>query len=363
MNEAGTAGLGTTERRLPPAAGADQMADLAKAAGNLTQALTRRDDIVPPDELLGRFTLGMPQMKAGLRENSIERREALLYLDMANQFQEWADAVERASIQLRSNLLAALALDPKSSRRKALVHYFADWFHGLSVYTEAKLDQNGEAEAVNPGIDPRGMERAKSVFIHAASPILESEFYAPSRKLLFRYGQEAQLCLDRFDRSREVTLELKRALSELEESQAFAPRTAAYLDYIDTMHFSEFEHLVADLLDRDGYRVTQRGGKAGDHGMDVIALGELGQPVVVQVKHSEGGNGKVDEGVIRDIAGASRVMHPSSIAMVVTNRHITQPARDWAARENAFVHLVDRKKLQRWAEDGLPLAAVLEDGR
>ncbi|MFF2191690.1 restriction endonuclease [Streptomyces sp. NPDC058157] len=133
-------------------------------------------------------------------------------------------------------------------------------------------------------------------------------------------------------------------------------RAGLYLRQIDNLHHSAFEQHIADLLDRDGYRIVRSGGGAGDQGVDVLAVDELGNHLAVQAKHFTAGNGRVGQPVLQHLVGGNHP--PRTLPIVVTNGAFVGGAKAWAA-EGDRVRLIDREGLKRWSEAGMPLADVL----
>ncbi|MEW9516135.1 restriction endonuclease [Streptomyces tubercidicus] len=70
---------------------------------------------------------------------------------------------------------------------------------------------------------------------------------------------------------------------------------------IDGLHHSEFDRLVADLMDRDGYRVVRSGGGAGDEGADVLAMDDKGRYRMIQCKHHRNGSASVGQPVVQHV--------------------------------------------------------------
>ncbi|TDU73490.1 restriction endonuclease [Streptomyces sp. KS 21] len=147
-------------------------------------------------------------------------------------------------------------------------------------------------------------------------------------------------------------------LDELLKAGIFTEPASLPMDRIDELHHSRFEKLIGDLMDRDGYRIVRSGGGAGDQGADVLAMDDLGRYLMVQCKHFRDGNGSVGQPVVQHLYGGAMTLHPSTLAIVVTNGRITGGAKVWAG-ENDKARLVGRDALKRWAEDGETLAKVI----
>lgn len=85
----------------------------------------------------------------------------------------------------------------------------------------------------------------------------------------------------------------------------------------------EFEHLVAKVWEKQGYR-TWVTSKSSDGGLDVIAVG-AGVKVGIQVKQNSPGN-KVGSPTINEVFGAATSERCNKIVFVTTSS-FTQPAR------------------------------------
>lgn len=87
-----------------------------------------------------------------------------------------------------------------------------------------------------------------------------------------------------------------------------------------------FEHYVANLFRRKGYRVAVRG-RSGDHGVDLELSSATGRRAIVQCKRYRD---TVGEEVVRGLFGT--VLHETAHhAFLVTTADISDAARQWAA--------------------------------
>lgn len=87
-----------------------------------------------------------------------------------------------------------------------------------------------------------------------------------------------------------------------------------------------FEHYVASLFRRKGYRVVVRG-RSGDHGVDLELTGRDGRRAVVQCKRYRD---TVGEKIVRDLYGT--LLHEgASHAFLVTTADISDAAEEWAS--------------------------------
>ncbi|MEU2247861.1 restriction endonuclease [Streptomyces sp. NPDC019224] len=127
------------------------------------------------------------------------------------------------------------------------------------------------------------------------------------------------------------------------------------LERIDSLGDAEFEFALRDLLIRDGWS-AQRVGQAGDQAADVIGRHAQRGRIVLQAKHTTVG-GKVDSKVMYQVKGTAGPVHKADVSVVVTNGGFTRDAKAWGERHR--VHWVDRERLRRWADDGVPLHILL----
>jgi restriction system protein len=117
------------------------------------------------------------------------------------------------------------------------------------------------------------------------------------------------------------------------------------------MSYSEFEHALAYLCERDGCTGVVVTGKAGDFGADVTALTPTGHKLVLQAKRYVSGN-LVSSPDVQKVAGTCRTMHNADIAAVVTTSSFTAQARVIA--ERADIVLFDADALADWASGAGP---------
>jgi restriction system protein len=119
--------------------------------------------------------------------------------------------------------------------------------------------------------------------------------------------------------------------------------------HLDALTWREFEELIADLLDKDGYTVTLGPGTK-DGGKDITAtkqLEEVGQFMSVwQVKKLTPGN-KVELSVIRELAD-TRTQHKASKGMIVTTTYLTRGALERVQQDQYLLGKVDRDDLMQW---------------
>ncbi|WP_214412234.1 restriction endonuclease [Sphaerisporangium fuscum] len=130
-------------------------------------------------------------------------------------------------------------------------------------------------------------------------------------------------------------------------------RANARLEAIDEMTGERFEHLVAELLRRDGFRKVSVIGKAGDGGVDVVATAPDGGRFAVQCKRWSNNLGSPH---VRNFLGALAHAYAGHTGVLVTSSGFTPPAlREGRA---AGLSMIDRGGLAEWAL-GTPLPALL----
>lgn len=139
----------------------------------------------------------------------------------------------------------------------------------------------------------------------------------------------------------------------------FRPPVGMGMLQVDVLHHREFEQLIADLLDRDGYHIIRSGGGAGDQGADVLAMDDLGRYLMVQCKHRRDGEGSVGQAVAQHLWGGAMALHSTTLPIVVTNSRFTGSAKVWAAEGNR-VRLIGREELTQWVQEGKTLGEVLK---
>jgi HJR/Mrr/RecB family endonuclease len=122
--------------------------------------------------------------------------------------------------------------------------------------------------------------------------------------------------------------------------------------FLDKLHWREFEELVAELLEEDGYQV-QLGRGTKDGGKDIIAMKEIeGHGLfmsVWQAKKLKPGN-KVEISVVRELA-AIRDEQKASKGIIVTSTYLTRGALERVARDEYILGKVDRDDLIKWIQE------------
>lgn len=120
---------------------------------------------------------------------------------------------------------------------------------------------------------------------------------------------------------------------------------------LDSLHWREFEELVADLLTQDGYAVELGPGQK-DGGKDIVAIKDLGSSglfkTVWQAKKLKPGN-KVGISIIRELADV-RSEQKASKGVLVTTTFLTRNALQRVRRDEYLLGKVDRDDLLKWIE-------------
>lgn len=118
---------------------------------------------------------------------------------------------------------------------------------------------------------------------------------------------------------------------------------------LDELHWRQFEKLIAELLEADGYTVELMQGTK-DGGVDVIAVrdhGPLGLfKTLWQAKKKNPGN-KVGLSVVRELAD-TRNEFGASKAFIVTSTYLTRDAIQRIQRDCYQLGKLDRDDLNKW---------------
>ncbi len=118
---------------------------------------------------------------------------------------------------------------------------------------------------------------------------------------------------------------------------------------IDDLTWRQFEKLVAELLERDGYAIELMGGTK-DGGVDVVATKHLGASGLFrglwQAKKLSGSR-KVGLETIRELADTRNEFNASK-GLIVTSTFLTKGALDRVERDKYTLGKVDRNDLDAW---------------
>lgn len=115
----------------------------------------------------------------------------------------------------------------------------------------------------------------------------------------------------------------------------------------------QFEHLIADRLDRMGFDVVLTGAvQTRDGGIDLVATpkqrGLASFLLATQVKHHRTNRPTSREDVDRLLAWKDSVFR---MGLIVTNSRFTQDAKWIAAKNSHFIRLRDFFDIARWLDD------------
>lgn len=111
---------------------------------------------------------------------------------------------------------------------------------------------------------------------------------------------------------------------------------------IDGLSWQQFEQLIGEAFRKQGYSITETGGKGADGGIDLV-LRKGGERYLVQCKHWR--SLKVGVPVIREFFGAMAVEGAAG-GFVVTSGQFTGEAQAFAEGRN--IKLIDGAALKRW---------------
>jgi HJR/Mrr/RecB family endonuclease len=139
--------------------------------------------------------------------------------------------------------------------------------------------------------------------------------------------------------------------------QQFAPsvgllqRVQRKLIELDDLTWREFEHLIAKMLEADGYNVELMQGSK-DGGIDVVAIKNLGdaglfKSVWQAKKHRL--DRKAGLSLVRELAD-TRLEHKASKGIIVTTSFLTSGALERVERDRYLLGKVDRADLDQWIE-------------
>jgi HJR/Mrr/RecB family endonuclease len=135
-----------------------------------------------------------------------------------------------------------------------------------------------------------------------------------------------------------------KSIARLLQSIRERGRQARYFEQAQTIQHilslspTDFEHYIADLFRRQGYRVTQTG-QTGDHGVDVRAEKD-GLKFVVQCKRYT--DRAVGEPAIRDFYG-TMTREGADHGFFLTTSRYTKQAQEWA--KGKAITLIDKDGL------------------
>ncbi|HEY9217258.1 MAG TPA: restriction endonuclease [Phenylobacterium sp.] len=188
----------------------------------------------------------------------------------------------------------------------------------------------GEALARFPG--------SRALFLGSPSQAIASEARSP-----FNY--------EFFGRDALAETATQFNLKRLAPSIGLLERIERRLVTLDDLSWREFEELIAQMLEADGYEVElTRGSKDG--GVDVVAIKDLGEAglfkSVWQAKKNRLDR-KVGLSVVRELAD-TRLEHAATKAMLVTTSYLTSGAIERVERDRFLLGKIDRDDLDTWVK-------------
>ncbi|MBO1358658.1 restriction endonuclease [Acetobacter sacchari] len=120
---------------------------------------------------------------------------------------------------------------------------------------------------------------------------------------------------------------------------------------LDDLNWRQFEQLIAQMLEFDGYQVELMKGTK-DGGVDVVAIRDLGGAglfkSVWQAKKLRADR-KVQLSIVRELAD-TRLEHGASKAIIVTTSVLTRGALARIERDRYLLGKVERNDLDRWID-------------
>jgi hypothetical protein len=118
---------------------------------------------------------------------------------------------------------------------------------------------------------------------------------------------------------------------------------------LDNLHWRQFERLVQELLEAEGYEVQLMQGTK-DGGVDVVAFldhGPLGRFKTLWQAKKTGVGGKVGLTTVRELAD-TRAEFGASKAFIITSSYLTKGALQRIQRDQFVLGKVDRGELDVW---------------
>lgn len=174
--------------------------------------------------------------------------------------------------------------------------------------------------------------------------VLDGRFYFTSKEFLLTRRT-------RYTKEELASPETRLTIARLSPSFRILEKLLENRINLDNLHWREFEELVAEMLQNDGYEV-QLGPGRDDGGKDIIAVKELQGvgPImsVWQAKKQKRSN-KVGLQVIRELAD-TRNEHKASKGIIVTTTFLTRGALERVRRDQYLLGKVDRDDLMKWID-------------
>jgi HJR/Mrr/RecB family endonuclease len=179
----------------------------------------------------------------------------------------------------------------------------------------------------------------------------------PGSRALFVASQAPPIAVDTqftfqfFGRDALAEPDTRSRLQQFAPSIGLLQRVQQKLIQLDDLTWREFEHLIANMLEADGYNVELMQGSK-DGGVDVVAIKDLGDAGLFKSiwqakKHRI--DRKVGLSLVRELAD-TRLEHGASKGIIVTTSYLTSGALGRVERDRYLLGKVDRADLDRWIE-------------
>jgi restriction system protein len=121
---------------------------------------------------------------------------------------------------------------------------------------------------------------------------------------------------------------------------------------LDSLTWREFEELVAELLEREGYEV-KIGSGSKDEGVDIVATKFDSNTgffkSIWQAKKPSNTNNKVGINVVRELAD-TRVEMKATKGIIVTTSFLTRGALERITRDRYLLGKIERDELEQWIQ-------------
>jgi hypothetical protein len=183
--------------------------------------------------------------------------------------------------------------------------------------------------------------KTRALFIAQTVPPIECD-------ALFSFEHEV------FDRQALSLPDTQARLTPFAPSIDVLQKVQRRLIQLDDLTWREFEHLIARMLEVDGYDVElMRGTKDG--GVDVVAVKDIhGVGLFKSVWQAKKNriNRKVNLSVVRELAD-TRQEHSASKGIIVTTSFLTRDALARVQRDRYLLSKMDRDDLEAWLSRSL----------
>jgi len=161
----------------------------------------------------------------------------------------------------------------------------------------------------------------------------------------------AALGLEGFERGQLVVPATKLEVARLSPSFGVLARLLDGGINLDGLTWREFEELIADLLQQDGFAVVLGPGR-DDGGKDIVAtkdMGESGAFMAVWQAKKYRSDRRIQLAVVRELAD-TRQQEGASKGVIATTSYLSRGALDRVQRQSYQLAKVDRDDLFHWIE-------------